>query len=1345
MIGCNITTLLTALLILAFALPAAAQMSPEEAMRLMQKKKDAAAASSGAGGATASDADNDARWKELIVGRDAYLIVPLGGEVLPKWTDTVKLALDRAKAVGVKHIVFVIDSPGGLVDEAESLAKLLQERDGDFETYAVVRRGISASIWPMFSCDHIYVTQGAMVGGALTFKVGATGAAQVDDKMNSVYAAHVASIAERKGHPAALARGMMLPDSQVFATGEGDAARITQRPRRRFAAGQGPRRGAHPSPRMRRFGWASPTVASSRSPQIGEANGLKNWHCVGMIDPGLAEDLRMAEGPASVSGGDHQGDQRRGRSPRCQLHPDARTPQDAGCKRSNRRAAMSDPSWHPRLLDEQASIHRVPSLLQWRRDVRESGAARRDAHRLLTLAVRSLDAALATVGESRNTDSEEDRQRVDRPSAGAERGPAAAAAGGHRRTPAGGRGPGADDAAGGGVMSWFSRGTPWSGFGIVMAEVVVESEHAAVDAGAYDVLHRRLVQHGEELRRRLESLNDRRAQTFGSIETRLLATRRVNTPHPCVPRDMTAVGRRFLFGFNVHFGLKTQIEPPDVFAQYRFGEDGELHAEPLTLIEDERFRKDFTDLYRFYKGATFAKSFNREPHLYMKFRIGRSVDDFKAFKFAAGAAASVGVFELDSGSQRIEDGPAEAGSAVPETRTLQYLDNRSDHEVRYPSPHDFEWKRAGRDAQRPGRHPHVAIDDRVFVETVGGDLTIKVEDSTDTGQGILSEPVEDPDQTLDDAEILYVVHGHLILLRVRPYNEKAYRHFIVNTKLQQAVRVDALEHACRLLPDDHGLIFANGFYLATGELQTFPNVPPNMVFERRVAAPNGEDFLYVFYNRESGRYALLSYNLIQQKVETPTVCNGFAILPEGELLLFRAGEEASRHHAIQVWQTPYVGPDHVAGVDEGRRQSFLYKVGNAEVVRGMAECRAVLALIERDRQYADLYVDIARTAQDLLDSYHWLDHAEAAGVEGGLAEPLRAIRDAAQAAVGEFEKVRRQRTHAAEQVAKAASETDELVRRVETAPFEGIEGFVEALASLRALRGRLIALREVKYVDAAGIEAMEQRIATQAGRVGHRAVEFLLEDQALDPYRARTAELAQSIGHAATVAAGREVEAKLKGVAADLELLIDTVSNLPIEDATQRTRIVDAVSDVFATVNAARSRLQGRIQELGRSEGVAEFNSQLKLLSGSVTNLLSLCDTPERCDELMTRALVQVEELEGRFAEFDEFVVQLAERREQIVAAFEERKLSLQERRNARTQALTQAADRVLRGVGVRAKGLATVEALAGFFAADVMVAKVRDLADELEELGDSVRAQGVRGQLKAAREEAVRRLEGSA
>ncbi|MFI4860420.1 MAG: DNA repair ATPase [Phycisphaerales bacterium JB063] len=838
-----------------------------------------------------------------------------------------------------------------------------------------------------------------------------------------------------------------------------------------------------------------------------------------------------------------------------------------------------------------------------------------------------------------------------------------------------------------------------------------QSGHAhseQLDQGTYDIIRNRLRDRGKTLRTQLDKLNEERKEVFGSIEFELTGTDRITTDHNCVPRDMTAVGDRILVGYNVQFGLKTEINLSDVFAVYRFVE-GKFEPEPLDLIDDSAFRKDFQDLYRFYKKTVFAKLFRKGPHLYMKFRVGQDVNDFKAFKWA--------VATDDAGNT-----------------TLKYIDNRSDHEVRYPTQHDFTWTRAGRDEQRPGKHPHVSINDQVFIETTGGDLTIKVEDNTETGQGIYSEPVDDPDQTLDDAEYEFVSEGHLILLRIRPYQEHTYRYFIFNTKLQEVHRCDTIGHACVLLPDDHGLMFCDGYYLASGELQTFPTVPANMVFERRIPAPNGEDYLYIFYNRDSGAYALMAYNLIAQTVETPTVCNGYAFFADGTMVYFKAGEEPQKHHAVQVWQTPIVGPNYEPPTQS---DSYLYKIGNRDIVRGMAECVEVLGLIHRDDPYAELYLDIVRTAEGLLDSYFWLDDA----ASHGLAETIRAIRDAAQAAVGEFEKVTRVRKQTAKQTNDVAQEAEDLVNRNATKIYDSINVYVESLGGLRSVRGKVIALKELRYADLPRIDELEQRVTEQTDALSQRTAEFLLKDEALVPYVEAATEHESRIEQVAKVTEAKALEEDILKTAGELEMLIDIVGNLKIDDATQRTAIIDSISAVFAELNASRTKLKNRIQQLGRTEGVAEFNSQLKLLNQSVVNYLDLSDTPEKTEQYLTKVMVQVEELEGRFAEFDEFVLQLTEKRDEVYNAFENRKLQLIEKRNKRANALAQAADRILGGVQSRVEQMTDINDIHGYFAADLMIDKVRDIVDELVELDDTVRVDDIQSRMKTIREDAVRQL----
>src|SRR5690606_19689888 len=122
-------------------------------------------------------------------------------------------------------------------------------------------------------------------------------------------------------------------------------------------------------------------------------------------------------------------------------------------------------------------------------------------------------------------------------------------------------------------------------------------------------------------------------------------------------------------------------------------------------------------------------------------------------------------------------------------------------------------------------------------------------------------------------------------------------------------KIESIKDSCILLPDDQGIIFPTGYYLQTGEYKILNNEIKNVKFEQKIASPNGEDYLYVFYSPSEGLYNLMSYNIITQEIQTPIICSGFTILKNGELCYFRTENEQTKHHVIQIWQTPYLSGD----------------------------------------------------------------------------------------------------------------------------------------------------------------------------------------------------------------------------------------------------------------------------------------------------------------------------------------------------------------------------------------------------------------------------------------------------
>ncbi|WP_309109695.1 DNA repair ATPase [Saccharothrix sp.] len=835
-----------------------------------------------------------------------------------------------------------------------------------------------------------------------------------------------------------------------------------------------------------------------------------------------------------------------------------------------------------------------------------------------------------------------------------------------------------------------------------------------LDAGTYEVLRARLADQAAGLARRAEALNARRLEVFGSAELTLLGTERVRTENNCVPRDVVHVAGLMLFGYNVFIGLKPETTIDDVFSLHRFTRDGDAfrfedaaRTELPGLLDDPQFERDFAELYRYYRDTRLVQLRRVEGKLLAVFQTGARTEDIRVLRW-----------------QVATDG------------TVKYLDNRGERDHVFPPSHDFEWTPTAREHHVLGRHPHISIEDEVFVETVGGDLTIKVENNTETGEGIYREPVDEPLQSLADADVEYARVGPLILLRVRPYKETAWRHLVFNTRTKSVVRLDGIGQACQRLPEDQGLIFPGGYYLATGVSKTFDTAVDELEFERVIRSTNGEDVLYVFHARRDGRSLLLPYNVIRKEVANPLPCHGYSLFDDGTLVVFRAlTEEPTRVHPMQVWQTPYLSDTYAAAQPAGTGP--LERVGNADLVRGISDCLSVSRMVGEMAPSAAVFEDLIASCTRVFDSYHWLGEPDL----GDLRTPLTEVRATAEQVLDEFETVQALTDQAAAALAEAADGIASMIRRTRGEVPVGADAWVRQLADLRGAQGHLVTLKELRYVDLKRIEELSAQLAEELGSTAQRAVEHLRREDAFAGYHEQVDALVGKAEAVRTVAEAKPVTDELAEQQRGLEVLTEVVGSLEIADATVRTSILERIGEVLGGLNRARATVDGRRRELLATEGRAEFAAEFALLGQAITGALAVADTPAACDEQLGRLLLQLENLESRFGEFDDFLAQLGAKRTDVYEAFSSRKQALLDERSRRADRLVDSAERILTGVGRRVAGLGSLDEVNTYFASDPMVAKVRSIAAELRDLGDTVRAEELDGRVLAARQEAGRAL----
>ena len=830
-------------------------------------------------------------------------------------------------------------------------------------------------------------------------------------------------------------------------------------------------------------------------------------------------------------------------------------------------------------------------------------------------------------------------------------------------------------------------------------------ETQGLEGGAYEVLRTRMAAQGQDLRQRAEKLNVRRKELFGGQEIALVGSTRITTEHACVPRDLIQVGEKFIFGYEVRLGMKKETDIGDVFSVYRFDGKDPIPL-GLDLLNDPAFEKDLKELFRYYRSARLLHLRNTGRLVLLAFQSGQRHTDLKVFRW-----------ELQP------DG------------SMKYLDARGEKDYVFPPQHDFEWKRCTRDQHVAGRFPHITIDDLVFVECVGGDLTIKIEDNTESGQGIYAEPVDDPDQSLDDAEVSYVVMEHLVLLKVKPYNETETRYFVFNRLTRDVRRIDAIEQACLQLPEGHGIVYPGGCYLQTGEAREFDAEIEGMIFQKMLRSSNGEDALYIFYKPDQGRYLLLPYNLVDKKIANPIVCQGASRLPDGKFIVFRdEGGQPGRSHAVQIWQTPFTGEGHEPPVKE---EGYLARIGNRDLVNGLSEIFSLARQTQEEQRTTAAFENLARTARRILDRFHWLENEECQQLD----VPVKAVQETAVAALEEFEKARQIRRDTNQRIETADEELRDILQQTRSAAFARVEDFVKALSDLHTQRGHLITLRELRYADLPRLDKMEEELVALHDEIADRTVKYLQQDEALTPYTSQLEELFERIKPIKKTADLVPLQEELEGIGEGLDLLVNIVQDLKIDDPTIRTAILDALSEVLAHQNRVKAGLASRRQDIALQEGEAEFVAQIKLLGQNLANALALCDEPEKCDDGLARLLVQLENLEARFAESDEFVNKIADKREEVAQAFDTRKQSLLEARRRRGQTLIAAVERVLRGVERRAAGFNNPNDLNAFFASDPMVRKAREQLEQLRGLGEQVKADELDARLKGLRQEAGRTL----
>ncbi|MGL6259762.1 DNA repair ATPase [Vibrio sp. WXL210] len=833
--------------------------------------------------------------------------------------------------------------------------------------------------------------------------------------------------------------------------------------------------------------------------------------------------------------------------------------------------------------------------------------------------------------------------------------------------------------------------------------------------GAYDVLKARLLQQGADLKAITTELNSARQGVFGEQSLELIGKANVQTQAKCIPVDMAQVNQQLLFGYQVTVGLKAVPSLSDVFGLYQLHHnDGLFRIEPLPLedsfLSDEKFNHELKELFTYYNDAKLTQIARQENTLYIAFQIGMRSEDRKVFRFQITA---------DS---------------------VTYLDANGHNSLHSAVQNDITWIETTRSDHVLGSCPHVSIQDQIFVECVDGDLTIKVEDNTEEGKGIYSEPVEDLHQSVADAKISYAFMGTLIALKVLPNREKNYRYYLYNPLNQQVNRVDALEVSAKSLPEEHGVLYSHGYVLVNGESKQFDMPWESLSFFQQINSPNGEDILYVFFNAIDGYYVVYTYNLIEKRFAAPLETHGMSLYPNGQMLVFQLEDNAtaSTIHPLRIWDTPFFTTEYYSQLSgQGDRTDPLFNLGNAELVRALSSVLSICHLAQTDEVTQAAYETLVSQAQSTLDHYHWLSHDYALGVGSA----IEALLGTADSIIDEFAKVMQLQQHAKEALDSEVEAVNTLVGKVKLASRQDAKLLLTLLNDLRHQTGRTMVLKQQHYMCVESVDELLSQLDSQRNDLNKNLLTLLQKEQAYEPFKTEISTIETELAATDRTAEIHKLQERVEQLRAEMALVSEEVTSIETQDPTQSTRILDLTTEVTTMLNTVSAKLRLKHDSQQKKEVTSEFSAQFKLLTQSVSSAMEQANTPDECDAQLAKLIGQLEKLESRFADFDDFLAEIYAKREEIQSTLDNHKQQLLANQQRRVQNLYQAATVTLNSVQKRVSRFEDSAELNSYFSTDAMVLKLHQLAEDIRNSGDSVKADSLAARLKALQDESLRAL----
>jgi membrane-bound serine protease (ClpP class) len=154
--------------------------------------------------------------------------VPIKGRIDGLAESFVLRQLARAKEDGTNLIFFEIDSAGGRYEEADRIADAIARLEGIKTVAYLDDQAVGVAAMIALACDEIAFKKGGRLGNVSQVLDGADATPrELDERLIKILGDRAEELARLKGHPEAVARGMIDPEVAVFRVRDKKAGAVT--------------------------------------------------------------------------------------------------------------------------------------------------------------------------------------------------------------------------------------------------------------------------------------------------------------------------------------------------------------------------------------------------------------------------------------------------------------------------------------------------------------------------------------------------------------------------------------------------------------------------------------------------------------------------------------------------------------------------------------------------------------------------------------------------------------------------------------------------------------------------------------------------------------------------------------------------------------------------------------------------------------------------------------------------------------------------------------------------------------------------------------------------------------